>query len=192
MQLNESNVSHSEQCWFGSRAITKLCVTFDIISGDWRGVQGVEQQRWRLRHPTVDDDCFCQSSLFTSPPTLYCLFVFSSLIYLHKAQSLSCSPSHLIHHILFFFSSLFSHIVNCQGTAHQSEISIQMVDFFKPSRDKCSPGTKRGHSLSSNTSLIIFQSCGCADNKIGVVCIYGTVHYVAPFCVIMVHAKMPT
>lgn len=33
MQLNESNVSHGEQCQFGSRAITKLCVILDIIRG---------------------------------------------------------------------------------------------------------------------------------------------------------------
>lgn len=40
-QLNESNVSHSEECHFSSRAITKLCIMFNIISGDWWGVEGV-------------------------------------------------------------------------------------------------------------------------------------------------------
>lgn len=33
---------------------------------------------------------------------------------------------------------------------------------------------------------------GCANNKIGVVCGSGTFHYFAPFCVVVVLAKIPT
>lgn len=38
----------------------------------------------------------------------------------------------------------------------------------------------------------IFQASGCANNKIGVVCVFGTFHCFAPVCAVVVRAKVPT
>lgn len=50
----------------GAAVAPKPCVRFDVISVGRRGVTDVQRRRCRLRHHTVDGDCFCQSSVFST------------------------------------------------------------------------------------------------------------------------------
>ena len=151
----------------------------------------------------VSPPCSSPSTPHTHPSP-HCLFVFSSLIYLHKAQPLSSSPSHLIPLFPtppFFFlsphslylSSLYSHTENCQGTAHQSETCIQMAGFVKTNLRQTFALYKKKPQLDQQHLSDIFWASGCANNKIGVVCVC-VEHFTTlpPFCVVMVHAKIPT
>ena len=129
-------------------------------------------------------------------PTLpLCVFI-SHLLAQGSVTLLLSLPSHSpflpASHFVFLFALSSPHTVNCQGTAHQSKTSIQMADFVKPSRDKHSPRTQEQSQLERQHLSDIFQASGCANNKIGVVCVSGTFHYFAPVCVVVVRAKIPT
>lgn len=114
-----------------------------------------------------------------TPP--HCLFVFSPLIYLHKAQSFSFFLSRLVPcplfflHVIRFIFSPFSH---CEPSGNSSSLS----NFVKTNWGKHSAQTKWIHSVNSNTSLISFRTLAVLTAKC-VLFVTGTFPHLVPvFC----------
>lgn len=127
------------------------------------------------------------------------LCIFISHLLPQDSFTLLFSSSHLIRHFFpapsFFPSllslSLFSHCElsrnsSSDGDNHPNGWLCQNKLRQTFSLNKKKPQLEQQH-LSD-----IFQASGCANNKIGVVCVFGTFHCFAPVCAVVVRAKVPT